>query len=95
MSYNGITLASGVSNLGSTPSTPTERSEGGGEAGKLLCLRWELKPGAMREFSAESGKASAARAGPKEISVRKFTEGNSQHPDFAGRSPLRRTKARK
>jgi len=26
-------------------------------------------------------KASAARAGPKEISVRKFTEGNSQQSD--------------
>ena len=81
MSYTGSTNALGAFRLGSIPSTPTERSEGGSEAGKLLYLRWELKPGAMREFFVESEKASAARAGLKEISVRKFTERNSQHPD--------------
>ena len=68
--------------LGASPSAPTERSEGGGEASKLLYLRWELQPGAMREFFRQKPKkASAARAGLKEIFVRKFTGRKSQRPD--------------
>ena len=68
--------------LGASPSAPTERSEEGGEARKLLFLRWELKPGAMREFFRQKPKkASAARAGLKKISVRKFIERKSQRPE--------------
>ena len=41
----------------------------------MFCLRWEVKTAALREFSRveSEGKASAARGGLREISVRKFT----------------------
>lgn len=38
--------------------------------------RWDEKAGALCEF-ARQGKASTARPGPDEISVRKFTAGES------------------
>ena len=81
------TLALGASAArreGSNPSPPTNIKP----QFVVLYLCWrerancfarvrDLKPGAMRELSAKGGQASAASAGPKEISVRKFTGGKS------------------